>query len=643
MKKVFFTALAVMITYGFAEIKAVEDNKYTDFSIAAGASLNANIHNSQFNGLPGIENCCNEFKGAFGFAPRIFAGVEYKIGEELFGMKSRASLLLSYTDFSADFSEEEFIGNYISGDVIEKEIVEHSLKPSLKAFMTEIGFAAQPIESLPLSVGAGLKIGFLLDNSFEQKEILVSPDEAVFENGTDERNFHSGDIPNASNQYIGISLGLGWDAYSFGDFILRPQLEYTHTLTNISSLDWQVNYFSAGAALVYNIPMPVEPPPAPPAAAPLPSLPSAPKPVKVTLALKAEDASGILKEGDVIHYKYNAKEFYNEYSVLPVVFFDKNNAAIPWQDDFKPANQKHAQAFPVNAAVIYLNDKPAERITLTSYILDDEIPSAAQKRLDAVKQKLADNNISKDRINANTVDMTDKNFPYDALKDEYRAVNMSFSGSGGVISLERKTAEKIEKENHTIKVTPLVDTDAENIKFECSVFIDGDEVDNFDENGCLVNLENHINNFNSKKQLVIKGMVTAAAGQTVEKDIKLIVDPVKDRTEKIYLDDESKNNLFILGFFAFDEHNFLSVNKNVVEIITQALESQRQVTFIPLHDTFGTAGHNDILLRRRAESALNLFPKNKDLIEVKFPDKFYFPNDSPSSRVLNRSVLVFIK
>lgn len=642
----FFCSVLLLYLCGYnrALAESQEETRYTDFVLYGGLYLNANIHQSDFQQLPGIDNCCTKFTSAFGITPNFFIGTEYKFGKQLFGMHTKAGLMLSYSNLSANFSEEEFIGNYISGDIVKKEIVEHSLKSTLTAILTGIYYSVSPLEDLPFSISTGFKIGFMLDKRFEQKEILLEPEEAVFENGTKERKFQSGDIPDANSHYLGVSFNIAYDAFKYKDFIFRTQLEYTHSLTDIaSSLNWKAHYFSAGLALCWDIPMKTVLPPPPPIPAPEPLLPSPPVEDKLELALKVSNATGRKNDGSKIRYDYMLKEYYKLFTIMPQVFFTKNSSSLLWKDSFTPNDENEAQVWALNSIVEYLKSNPDEKVALTAYKLDDEPDALPQNRLDAVVEKLKIVGIDKSRYSSVVIDKNSSAFRYEELKDEFRAVEFSFSKSGKILTFVKQQERAFVKIPHSIVIEPETNSDIKHFDFDCDITINERKVESFHNKKCSINLEEHIDDFSTNHILKISGKLTDQQERIARKELVLEIEPKLIKTEKSFLAKDKSSNQFILGFFGFDEAEFKSINKEAIEIVKDAVRNQMSVTIVPLHDSFGAIDHNTSLLRKRSDAALSLFGSDKEMIKVKYPDRFYYPNDNPSLRMLNRSVLVIIE
>ncbi len=639
-----FFFILCTIEIAFANEDQDIQKKYTPFIVFGGASLNGNIYQSKFKQLTGVENCCTEFTNAFGIATNFFGGIEYKLTQGLLGDESRVGLVISYSNLSANFIEEKFIGNYISGDIVKKEIVEYQINPSVTAAMAGLYYSLYPVNNLPLVISAGVKYGLYLNQSYEQKEILLQPKEAVFENGTKERAFRSGEIPNASSNYFGINIGISYEVFKFTDFVLRPQIEYTHSFTDVaSSLDWKAHTLSAGFALLWNIPEKQIPPVSPPLSPPLPLLPEPPEQAQLSLAFSIVYGATKHKSGDTIAFEYSKTDYFNLLSVRPKVFFKKNDATIKFTEKYTSDNYEDTQKYAINSILGYLAETPNETVTISSYILDDENEDIAKQRVENVKNELSKKTISNENIIISIIDMRNSKFRYEELKDEYRVVSFSFDKTGEIISISKKSDSSVIRINQVIGVIPAVIVEAKPFDMKYDISINGKIIKQNQTRQCKIELENEIVDVEKPSEIEITGTLEDATGKVIKKIASFTLTPSLKNIDSLYLINVAPNKPLILGYFNFDESVLKSSNQSVLKIVRKALEDGKKVTMIPLHDNFGTEEYNLTLLKKRAAEAIKLFGDLSDKIIIKMPKKYYFSNDLPATRLMNRSVLVFIE
>ncbi|MFM8438073.1 MAG: hypothetical protein ACKOAX_06325, partial [Candidatus Kapaibacterium sp.] len=100
----------------------------------------------------------------------------------------------------------------------------------------------------------------------------------------------------------------------------------------------------------------------------------------------------------------------------------------------------------------------------------------------------------------------------------------------------------------------------------------------------------------------------------------------------------SDTDAMVLGFFDFDEDEFASVDRNVVESARRHQASGGRVRIVAMTDALGDAGENAKLAKRRGQAALAVLGLKDADIEVRTGGQHN--NRTPEGRSRNRSVLV---
>ena len=261
-RKILLFAIIILIAFGIVE---AQTKRYTNYFLNAGLDANLNMHNADFQKLSGIPNCCTNFESAFGIATNFFVGMEYLLDKNFMnGLKYSANL--SFSNFSATFSENEFIGNDLLEDTYRQITVEHNLAASLAYLNIGQAVVVNPLENIPLGVKLGFDVGFPISKTFEQSEKLLEPNDVYFTGGKKVRNEYSGDIPLIQNFYFALKAGVRYSVYKADAFEIIPQLEYAHSFSNVTTAqDWSVNVLRLGVGVHYNIPKqdlakPINPP-----------------------------------------------------------------------------------------------------------------------------------------------------------------------------------------------------------------------------------------------------------------------------------------------------------------------------------------------------------------------------------------------
>jgi len=111
---------------------------------------------------------------------------------------------------------------------------------------------------------------------------------------------------------------------------------------------------------------------------------------------------------------------------------------------------------------------------------------------------------------------------------------------------------------------------------------------------------------------------------------------LSDITQKNYVQQ------FFLAYCEFDKAELYAVNEQAVEEIKKAFINGKKIEIIPLFDFLGTDEHNQRLALERANSALKLLGLKKEDVIITIPDDYFFSNDLPYGRMMNRTVIVRI-
>ncbi len=286
-----------------------------------------NSHAANFTGAEwrGIPNCCPRFETGtgLGFNFGLFYAFPLFVDWDL-------NLRFGYYNLNALLSKEEpVILAGPDGTAIEG-LFEHSIDASIAsaAFAPSLSYRATE----RLKVNLGLRLGFLLQKSFSQKEEIKEPGFGVFYD-TKKRTRHefSGDIPNASAIELAGLAGISYslplsDSY---EWFLEPEAFYSLGITPIASnLSWNASYLSAGVAIKYS-PREKIIPVAPPKEAPLPPLPPPPPPPKFKAFIAAVSVDENGKESPISTIRVDEYLKRKIHPLLNYVFFDKNSAEIP--------------------------------------------------------------------------------------------------------------------------------------------------------------------------------------------------------------------------------------------------------------------------------------------------------------------------
>lgn len=607
--------------------------KSSGYLISGGLYLNGNIYNSKFNQLPGNQTNITSFEDAFGIGWTAYGGIEWRPGTTLFGSDFGISIGLAYSDLSANFDKEEFIGHIISPDTFTDGIVRHNLETDFKAVLIEPELIFYPFSEMPVSFLAGFQVGFPLTTKYSQTEQIISPDNIAFNDEGDRiRQSVSGELPEASSFYFALSAGARYKAMQFGRFELNPEIKFNYGLTDmVSAIDWKTHSVRAGITVNYDLPKPAK---MPPAAPPMPLMPEPPLPKapgRLELATNVTVEGKEINDGDTVSINKIVTKSVSEHEINPVFFFEKNSS--------EPLNSFiyggiDSYSFSESVAKAAGNNN----ITISAYSTDDEPVNIAINRAEYLKNMLEEAGINNNNISTKLVSIEINKLKHPELSDEYRKAEINISGN----KLLKYKNEFIMFEDFyrtLITVDSKIYSDEQKIEFNGLITTNtGFETKFNNENYSFDIAANMpINSFN------ISTSVTDADNQSVENRFSF---PIKEVTlseeTQINRTEDNKYEEHILAYFEFNETESYAVNDFAIKRAKDALSNGKKVILLPLTDNFGTPEYNDKLASSRAGHALKILGRSNE-IEIVKPENYIFPNDNPYGRMMNRTVMVRIE
>ncbi|MFA6569960.1 MAG: outer membrane beta-barrel protein, partial [Bacteroidota bacterium] len=212
------------------------------------ADFGLNQYSTNFRKLPGIPNCCLNFRGGFGtgFSTGLLAEVPFS---EKFLFTVRGG----YSSLNGLLKEHDYT-KVLVNDILRDGEFEHTIDAKISEINLDLLIGSRIWNNLFLY--AGYHTGLLMQKEFEQKETITKPTDAgVFDDThTRTRNDTSGTIPdyNPLNHYL--KIGLSYELPMNQDKTLIAALEsfYTYGLTDVvKGLFWRINVFNIGIALKY--------------------------------------------------------------------------------------------------------------------------------------------------------------------------------------------------------------------------------------------------------------------------------------------------------------------------------------------------------------------------------------------------------
>lgn len=606
-------------------LNAKEDN-LTNFLVKGSIFTNPTLYQSSFSQLPNIENCCTSYESAFGINPKFSAGFEYLFCNKLFGMPYRYSFEIGYSDLSADYSVEEFIGHNINEDSYKKIYSEYILESNLSYITTSQMISIYPYDDR-LSMAVGFTIGYPMGYDFYQVEQLKEPDGITFENGDIKRKEFSGDIPNIFTPYLSGNIGLRYEFYKSGSLSMATDVRLAYGLTNvISSVDWKTHSLAVGLSVMYRFAEP-KAPVVPPATPPMPELNMPASLEKFDIQLAVYDSNGkIINNNDTIQIdimNIHKKISYN--SIPAVVLFEKNSA-----EPIKDFNDVYLQDYKLKDYA-----KSQEKIDINLYSTDDEEPSTIEKRKDYIHELFGKNN-----INISSKIIKTEKLPHQELAVEMRKFEIDGEKTINYQTITQEI-DLFSPNNGKIDITSVNSQNIENI--EGVIKSSGKELkfssDNF-EFDFIEFLEDATKNVETEDILIsVEASNESGLSASKEKRITILRKIIEDT---VITGDKQNKDKFILCYFDFNSSEIKYYDQRTLDYIRSHAKNGRKIEIYGYTDDLGEDEYNNRLARRRAESARDLIGKvyKTDII---INNSYPFPNDSPYGRIQNRIVLVRIQ
>lgn len=354
-----------------------------------------------------------------------------------------------------------------------------------------------------------------------------------------------------------------------------------------------------------------------------------------------------LGNGDTITAVTRVDRTVEHYALFPIIFFPSSSAELPPSGAPAPGAENAQRQLP-EALVAYLRAKPTMRVTLTGSISANEQPTLAEERARAVAAFLQQRGISSDRISTVAARAPQEDFKYEELREEQRAVSISFSDGSSTVPFEWSDAQE-QPQSVTVTVQPSVLAEATPYTVTGSARFNSRTVQTLPEEKTTVLVTATAPPASSGAQpLVVEYTATDAESKQQRTSSTVYIAPQRVDGTTTYrfngiADATGATRQFVLAYSSFDRPDFFAVDTEVVAAVRQAVLNGKKVELIPLTDKFGTPEYNKTLARARAKSAFDLLKVRAENVTVSSPEDFVFSNDTPQGRMLNRAVLVRIE
>ena len=659
-------ALLLLLTVGAVTMSAQITMEAPPSRLGLFGNVDLTINTGGFSALPEVPSCCTEY----GSSTEIgwLAGLTYI---KPFDTEWSLHLRLHYWQYGAAFSETETQPIVdVSGNP-DQATLRYDLNGSFSQISVEplVGYAVVP----DLHLLGGLTAGYIFSATYDQKETLVTPEDATFNRTQSrERNVLSGDIPNASVIGLGLTFGASYDLPLNEDrtVFLSPEILFTVTpLSQVSGVSWTAQHVRAGLALSF-VPPEIE------------DTLTDQEFYEFTIGLTppAKGAAGVRFVSDVTAMGLSAdgttkplneivvEEFESRRvrPLLPYVFFDESSYTIPSR--YYAVTDDQAEAFSMDnfynldAMVTYhhllniigrrMTDDASATITVTGHATPDERGGqdlALQRALSVVSYLTDTWGIDDSRINVDVNGLPQKASNQDEADGIAENRRVEITASTPAILAPVSSNDTIRQTTpEAIRFQPSIDPNVPIKDWRLFVarrgviatsFRDGDPVPQqvdwriSDRTGLVPR---------GTMELSYVLAVSDSSNAVVPSQTKRI--PVREiRLDEKDAADAARVDRYSLILFDFDSDVLTDTHKAMVDDVQQNIQPNSTVDVVGYTDRTGSASYNQQLSERRARAVaaeLGLPASTARGVGERLP---LYDNSTPEGRFYSRTVEVLVE
>ncbi len=645
-------------------------------SVGARIAGGANLHRAGFKQLPGFPNCCPFYQSGEGIGLGLAGFFQLPLNPYLTfqiagGIAWNSGTLSQIDDNASILQPDGSIQRAVTEFRLNNRISYAYLEPSAQAFPFDF----------PLSIRAGFRLGYTLSGTFDEKEILVSPPNATFENYSTVRNEQSGEIPDLSAWLYGITLGVGYTLPLSTTLRITPELQYTHQLnTVLKDSIWRMH--SLHLALTVAIPLvPHFPPPSPPIRTPdiLPApviIPSLPKPPPPAIHL-VTTVYGVFSDGTVEPHPsivLEEQELKESFPLLPSVFFEQNGTSLDrtHQVALQPEQVQYFSptSLPADALAIYrhllnivgyrMQQHPQATLTLTAITVppsrERSIPKGTAKaRAAAIKEYLTTVwriDPRRIRIKTRTASPPPPNYQWTQdLWEELERVDISADIDAITLPVQIRHVSRTITPS-ALLILPAVTAEAGVRRFAVEATINSYDTILYEGNSPPDTLQWTLNphqfaRFQSDSLHILATLVDSARQQRATETAL----PFTSLTVNLKRQIGSKDTLiekFSLILFAFDKADLGPRNLKILQDVISQIKPNSQVTILGYTDRIGLKDYNKKLAEARCKEVMKALqrsgvaPSQLSYTAIG-SDMLLYDNDLPEGRSYSRTVQIIIR
>ncbi len=639
MKKAIFLLASIILSN---EALAAEQNSDKElFSIHPKGSLGILFHSSDFNYL-NQQISCGQFASGSGIS--FFGGVNFELP---LSSLLWADLGIHYKSLSGNFEIERLSTAYdLKNDKSTVIKADNKIESNLAYLKFEPGIKYKLIEDLingPLFVNMGLGIGIPVSSTFTQTENIKSPQNAYFISDNkyiQTRQLFDGEIDEVNNLLLSFKLG------AENHLKMSEQLSFTQGIGveyNLNSVighsAWNILDLNLALGIRYSFVEQEEviAPPPPPIVEPQKPI-EKPKPV---LAFKFDQVN----TKDLVINTGN--ELVSTQTLLNVVFFDKNSAAIPnyyskslpQMLDYNKLNAIEAQKYNLVRIAEIIKSTDNAMITITGATSgtanEPEGLELAKQRANSVKQALMDLGISSDKIETKwsiaPSNPSNQEFK-EGIEENQRADIALKNAPLQKYVFEQKYAELKGNLDYYFNMQNFENQSPAKITF---TFPDT-TINNAISGKNTILISKRIDD--SQNSIKIKAI---AQKDEITANDEFVLD-VADIQKKIV--DLKATNFKAIIRFDYNSSKLSDDNKELVRQLINILSRGAKIRILGSADLLGSEAANRILEEERAKNTQEFIRSiNKDISIETGVNTQKFDDSSPIGRFLNRSIILTVE
>lgn len=650
MVKFYFLVILTVFTAIAAQ---AQNYKSELFAIQPQIGYGLNFYQADFKSFQGAVDC-GDFTSGNGSG--ITAGIFF---EKAFSDNMMVALGGSYIDRSGTLILQTGFPSrdYNTGRAIFVK-TENRLKTNISFIEIEPRFYYQLLDNLingPFRLDFGIRMGLMNTKTFDQKEVIIEPDNAVFINAgnkiTQERQIALGDINTASGMTFGVSFGVENMLKAGSNNFFTQSVIFDYNFNNfVSDADWKGMGVKVELGYRFSISKPTKPEPIPPVE---PETPKAPEPEPVVIAQeKPQPIPTLNVKVDVLDLNSQKIETGNELlATVPIVnavFFDLNSSEIPAGYNLSELNNPdfynedpvkfHSQILPRIAWIVSKNAKAQIELeaATSGAKTEPEGLALAEKRGESVKTALINLGVPENKIKV-------------APK-----VNPQFQSNP---DFEEGLAEN-RRVDINIKNAPLQEfvnfQKFAEVKGKVKVKVDFDGLDDTKPVVVTTDLGNEPIKLNKPETITIPFekrieenqstlVVTAHAEQGDVKNNAETVIPL-NKLAKNNVETELGNFRAVLRF-NYNSSELSDENKALLTQMANLLPEGSTIYILGSTDDLGSAERNAKLEKERAENTQKVIKSasNKNFNIETGRNEVKFDQSTPQGRFLNRSIIIRVK